>query len=184
LKIFERVRRVHVLSALAILSIAVLFASGPKGFEGEFNSESFPRQAISVIESSSAKRIFTYDQWGDYLIYRLYPSRKVFMDGRSDFYGDDFLISTQHIIGGQFDWRQQLSRFAVDMVIVRPDAPLSTILKTAPGWKMLFDDGKVLIFETESRRHERSISAGYSARGQWALGYWQLKNLLYERRSS
>ncbi|HEY1946866.1 MAG TPA: hypothetical protein VGG97_07660 [Bryobacteraceae bacterium] len=184
LRIFERVRRVHVLSALAVLSVAVLFTSGQKGFEGEFNSESFPHQAISVIESSSAKRIFTYDQWGDYLIYRLYPSRKVFMDGRSDFYGDDFLVSTQHIIGGQFDWSQQLSRFAVDMVIVKPDAPLSTILKTAPGWKLLFDDGKVLIFETESRRHERSISAGYSARGQWALGYWQLENLLYERRSS
>ena len=32
-------------------------------------------------------RIFTHDQWGDYLIYRLYPQTKVFMDGRSDFYG-------------------------------------------------------------------------------------------------
>jgi hypothetical protein len=159
LKIFERVRRVHILSALAVLSVAVLFASGKKGFEGEFNSESFPHQAISVIESSSAKRIFTYDQWSDYLIYRLYPSRQVFMDGRSDFYGDDFLVSSQHIVGGQFDWSQQLSRFAVDMVIVRPEAPLSTILKTAPGWKMLFDDGKVLIFETESRRRETPVAA-------------------------
>jgi hypothetical protein len=171
LRIFERVRRVHVLSAFAVLSIAVLFASGQKGFEGEFNPDSFPRQAIPVIESSSAKRIFTYDQWGDYLIYRLYPSRKVFTDGRSDFYGDDFLISTQHIVGGQFDWSQQLSRFAVDMVIVKPEAPLSTILKSAPGWKMLFDDGKVLIFETESRRPESPVAAGWGARGSRMPAY-------------
>jgi hypothetical protein len=160
LKVFERIGRVHLASAAPMLTVAVLFASGAKGFEGQFNAESFPHQAIPVIESTSARRIFTYDQWGDYLIYRLYPSRQVFMDGRSDFYGDEFLVATQHIMEGYFDWSEQLNRFAVDMVIVRPDAPISTILKTAPGWKMLFDDGKVLIFETESRRWKTSMTAG------------------------
>jgi len=150
--IFEQLPRVHFISVVAGVTIAVLFASGQKGFEGEFNRDSFPHQAISVIASASAKRIFTSDQWGDYLIYRLYPSRRVFVDGRSDFYGADFAVSTLHIIEGQFDWSQQLRHFAVDMVIVKPDAPLSTILKTAPGWKLLFDDGRVLIFQADSRQ--------------------------------
>ncbi len=148
---FERVRRVHLLSALGVLTLAFLFASGRPGFEGEFNPESFPRQAIPVIEASAARRIFASDQWGDYLIYRLYPARRVFVDGRSDFYGAPFVLSALHTAQGRFDWRGQLTRFAVDMVIVRPDAPLSTILKTAPGWKILFDDGKVLIFAAETR---------------------------------
>ena len=46
--------------------------------------DTFPSQAVSLIQSSSAKRIFTYDQWSDYLIYRLYPSIQVFNDGRSE----------------------------------------------------------------------------------------------------
>ena len=32
-------------------------------------------------------RLLTTDQWGDYIIYCFYPRQKVFMDGRSDFYG-------------------------------------------------------------------------------------------------
>jgi hypothetical protein len=164
---FERLPRIPLLSALAALLVGLLFASGRNGFEGEFNPDTFPSQAISLIQSSSSKRIFTYDQWSDYLIYRLYPSVQVFIDGRSDFYGDDLLAGSQHTLEGRFDWNQQLSRFAVDMVIVKPEAALSTILKTAPGWRLLFDDGKVLIFEIKSRRRESSISAGWSTR---ALG--------------
>jgi hypothetical protein len=166
-KTFERLPRIPLLSACAALFLGLLFASGHKGFEGEFNPDTFPSSAIRLIQSSLPKRIFTHDQWGDYLIYRLYPSVQVFTDGRSDFYGDELLVTTQHILEGRYDWSQQLSRFAVDMVIVKPDAALSTILKSAPGWTLLFDDGKVLIFEMKSRRRESSISAGWNAR---ALG--------------
>jgi hypothetical protein len=164
---FERLPRIPLSSALAVFLVGMLFVSGRKGYEGEFDPDTFPGQAIPLIRSSSARRIFTYDQWSDYLIYRLYPSVQVFVDGRSDFYGDDLLLASQHIVEGRYDWSRQLSRFAVDMVIVKPESPLSTILKTASGWKLLFDDGKVLIFEMKSRRRESSISAGWSAR---ALG--------------
>ena len=74
------------LSVFALL-MAGLFATGAKGFEAQFNPESFPIQAIPLVEHSAAKRIFTYDQWADYLIYRLYPKKPVFIDGRSDFFG-------------------------------------------------------------------------------------------------
>jgi hypothetical protein len=69
------------------------------------------------------------------------------MDGRSDFYGNQFVSATQHILGAQYDWKDQLQHFGIDMVLVKPDAPLATVLKTASGWKVLFDDGKVLVFE-------------------------------------
>ena len=147
-KPLERLPRLYLLSGLAVLVLAALLVAGRKGFEPEFNADIFPVQAIPLIEASPARNIFTYDQWGDYLIYRLYPSKRVFMDGRSDFYGDRFVTSIQHILGVQYDWSKQLRRFSVDMVVVKPDCALSTVLKTAPGWRMLFDDGKVLIFET------------------------------------
>ena len=147
---FEKARRVHLASATGLILLAVLFASGQKGFEAEFNPESFPTQAVSIVRSSNARHILTYDQWGDYLIYQLYPSKQVFMDGRSDFYGYDHISVGQNIIGARYDWEKQLSRFAVDMVIVKPDAPLSTVLKSSPEWKMLLDDGKALVFEATS----------------------------------
>jgi hypothetical protein len=130
--------------------MAALFVTGAKGFEAQFDPDSFPIQAIPLVERSAAHRIFTYDQWADYLIYRLYPKKPVFMDGRSDFFGTPMVTSTQHILAAQFDWKIQLQRFGVDMILVRPDAPISEVLKTSPDWALRFDDGKVLVFEAAS----------------------------------
>ncbi|HTF44358.1 MAG TPA: hypothetical protein VK641_10695, partial [Terriglobales bacterium] len=159
---FERVRRVHLASAAGLLLLAALFASGQKGFEAQFDPESFPHQVIPIVGASAAKHILSYDQWGDYLIYQLYPSKQVFMDGRSDFYGYDFINVGQHIISARYDWAQQLDHFVVDMVLVKPDAPLATVLKTSPGWRLLFDDGKAIVFQaklsamrTSDRRPDR-----------------------------
>jgi hypothetical protein len=150
LKPMERLPRFYLLSGLSTLLMAALFATGAKGFEAQFDPDSFPIQAIPLVERSAAHRIFTYDQWADYLIYRLYPKKPVFMDGRSDFFGTPIVTVTQHILAAQFDWKIQLQRFGVDMVLVRPDAPLSEVLKMSPDWAIRFDDGKVLVFEAKS----------------------------------
>jgi hypothetical protein len=155
LKPMERAPRAFLLSGLSVLLMAGLFATGAKGFEGRFNPDSFPIQVIPLVKSSTAKRIFTYDQWADYLIYRLYPQKPDFIDGRSDFFGMPIVTSAQHILSAQWDWKTQLQRFGVDMVLVKPDAPLCAVLKLSPDWAMRFDDGKVLVFEAVSL-HPRS----------------------------
>jgi hypothetical protein len=157
LKPMERLPRAYLLSGFSVLLMAILFAGGAKGFEAQFNPESFPIQVIGLVERSPAQRIFTYDQWADYLIYRLYPKKPVFMDGRSDFFGISMVTATQHILAAQFDWKIQLQRFGVDMILVRPDAPVSEVLKMSPDWLLRFDDGKVLVFEAASVKKTISI---------------------------
>jgi len=149
-KPMERAPRAFLLSALSLLLMAGLFATGAKGFEAQFNPDSFPIQAIPLVENSPAKRVFTYDQWADYLIYRLYPKKPVFIDGRSDFFGMPIVTSAQHILSAQYDWKTQLQRYGIDMVLVKPDAPVCAVLKLSPDWAMRFDDGKVLVFEAVS----------------------------------
>src|SRR6185312_7463977 len=87
----EEVRRWHVASLAGVAIVAaLLFAPHPpKKFRAEFDPTTYPASAVSMISRDSSARVFTYDQWGDYLIYRLYPKMKVFIDGRSDFYGPD-----------------------------------------------------------------------------------------------
>ena len=149
LKPMERVPRAYLVSGFSTLLIAAFFATGAKGFEAQFNPESFPIQAIPLVERSSAQRIFTYDQWADYLIYRLYPKKPVFMDGRSDFFGTPIVTATQHILAAQYELEGiQLQKFKVDMILVKPDAPLCEVLKMSPDWALRFDDGKVLVFES------------------------------------
>ncbi|HEX3683901.1 MAG TPA: hypothetical protein VHU83_15320 [Bryobacteraceae bacterium] len=146
LRAFERVGRSHVTSLLAILLIAALFASGRPGFEAQFDPKQFPIEAIPSLNSVSKSRIFTYDQWSDYMIYRFFPDTKVFMDGRSDFYGSDFVDTYLQIVNAGYNWESDLKRFAVDTVVLRPDAPLATVLKQSRKWKLLFDNGTAIVF--------------------------------------
>jgi hypothetical protein len=58
--------------------------------------------------------LLTVDQWGDYLIYCFYPQQKVFVDGRSDFYGEALGKEYLHLLQGAYDWRTILQRHGFD----------------------------------------------------------------------
>lgn len=148
---FDRVTRVYAPSALLLFGCAVCFAANQTrpASESPFSVDfpkSFPAQVLPVIQHTSASHIFTTDQWSDFLIYRLFPSTTIFVDGRSDFFGPELVGWARQILQAHWDWNLQLSRFSADMVIVPPDAPLATALKRSPGWHPLFDDGSAIVF--------------------------------------
>lgn len=141
---FERVERWHLASGLALLTVGLLLTSHLPNFEPRFDSNTFPERALPTLMSWRGSRIFTFDQWGDFLIYRL--NRKVFVDGRSDFYGADFEDQIGYMVNARYDWKSYFDRFAIDTVLLRPDAPLCTVLKQSVDWRVLFDDGRAIVF--------------------------------------
>ena len=146
LRNMESTGRLHIVSAAAVLLIAALFAAGQTPFEPQFNSENFPGQVIPILERNSVRRVFTTDQWADYLLYRL-PGQRVFFDGRSDFYGNEFVKVNQRIASAEHDWKSLLMRFDINLVVLKPELPLAAVLKLTPGSKVLFDDGKAIVFD-------------------------------------
>jgi hypothetical protein len=121
-------------------------ASGKGVFRSEFNPKNFPLQAISVAHRAGFERLYTVDQWADFLIYRYYPAQRVFLDGRTDFYGMDVVRKYQHIMSAQYNCEDLLKKYAVDGVMVKSDAPLATVLKGSRHWRLLSDDGATLVF--------------------------------------
>ncbi|MBV9760429.1 MAG: hypothetical protein JO340_07695 [Acidobacteriaceae bacterium] len=147
LRSFERIKRFHVISVGAVLAIAVLFTSGRPSFAAQFDSKQFPIESVPSLAAVSKSRIFTYDQWSDYMIYRFYPDTRVFMDGRSDFYGCDFVVNTYlGILNAGYNWETDLRRFGVDTVVIKPEAPLAAVLKRSAQWRTIFDNGSVIVF--------------------------------------
>ena len=153
--------RWHPASALgALLVAALLFAPHPPAkFRAEFDPKSFPAAAVDALRASPAARIFAYDQWGDYLIYRLYPRTKVFVDGRSDFYGDDFEEKCSAVLSVKYDWEKTLHGFGVDTILLPPSAPLAGALKESSRWRVVYDDGVALVFRSAQKTAGQSISA-------------------------
>ncbi|MGI8961059.1 MAG: hypothetical protein ACR2IV_15095 [Bryobacteraceae bacterium] len=146
LKPIERIGRWHLVSVVAALCMACSIGTGNQKFEAAFDPKNFPAQAIPVLQGMKEAHVFTYDQWGDYLIYRLYPSGRVFVDGRGEFYGADFLVRCQRLIEGAYNWETELKHFGVDTVLLRTDAPLAEVLKKSRNWNLVIDDGSLIIF--------------------------------------
>lgn len=113
----------------------------------ETEAQRFPMRAVEFIRSENLPGpIFNWYDWGGYLIWKLYPERRVYIDGRADVYGDRFITEFLRTTRGQGDWREPLSRFDVRTVIVKTDSPLASLLEREEGWSKAFADSQAVIF--------------------------------------
>jgi hypothetical protein len=154
--------RTHLVStgALALIAAILYAPSPPVNFRARFDGKEFPAKALASLgASASQSRIFTYDQWGDFLIYNLYPKNQVFIDGRSDFYGSKFVQKYLDIVNVKFNWQQYLNEYGVDTVLLSTDAPLAGALKESSRWHVVYDDGDAIIFRTGARPEGPQVSA-------------------------
>jgi len=143
--------RWHLASAAAMLALgALLYApQPPAACRAAYDPRSFPVAAAGQLEKAGVLGgIFTVDLWGGYLIYREYPRGRVFIDGRSDFYGADFAGRYIKAMGAQAGWERYLSRYGVETVLLPPDAPLAGALRQSGAWHLIYDDGVALIFRS------------------------------------
>jgi hypothetical protein len=163
----DRIPRFHLISALGLaIVVALLFAPAPpKRFRAEYDPQSYPSKAIAALKSMPAPRIFTNDVWGGYLIWRLYPSDKVFVDGRSDFYGAAFEEKYSDVMNVKYDWEHILSGFDVDTILLPTDAPLAGALKESSRWRVVYDDGVALIFRSNEKTAGKTKSVAQLGSG-------------------
>jgi len=157
----EAVGRWHLVSAAGfLLMVAVFFAPHPpEKFRSEFDPHRYPAAALAALKPGSGSRIFTNDEWGDYLIWSLYPKNRVFVDGRSDFYGNDFEDKYTDVLRVKYGWEKTLSQFHVDTILMPLDAPLTGALKESSRWRLVYDDGIALAFRSVERTVGEPVSA-------------------------
>jgi len=107
----------------------------------------FPRDAATYVEEHHLPGpIFNSYDNGGYLLWRLYPRYRVYIDGRTDLYGNDFMQNYLGIYRGEVDPQPEFDRFRVGTVLVEPMSPLATTLRHRSGWKALLEDGNAIIF--------------------------------------
>ncbi len=157
----DRIPRWHAVSILAMVLLAALIYAPhpPERFRPEFSPKSFPAAAIATLRRDPSAKIFTPDQWGDYLIYRMYPNTKVFMDGRSDFYGPKLSNDYLDVLEVNYGWEKTLARFGVDTILMPPRSPLVGALKESARWHVVYDDGIAVVFRSVNRTVGTQVSA-------------------------
>jgi hypothetical protein len=111
-----------------------------------FDPSAFPVRAADFLEKQNAGRIFTKDQWAGYLIFRFKGQTKVFLDGRSDFYGQDLLETYAQVMDVKPGWNAVLTQYNVRSVLISPDHALASALKLSPAWKQVYGDTVAEVF--------------------------------------
>jgi len=142
--------RLNITGLAGLLAVGWLLflPSAPAKFRAEYDPEKYPEAAIQWLRNANViERIFTDDEWGDYLIYRLYPQVRVFVDGRFDLYGEKFTEKYVELVNAHYAWEKTLADYAVTAVLLRVKSPLATTLKESQRWRPVYDDGHAIIFQ-------------------------------------
>jgi hypothetical protein len=151
-----------VIAAIVALLIANPNATGK--LKPEYDPKRYPANALTLLRSDPGSRIFTDDEWGDYLLYQLYPGHKVFVDGRDDFYGQDFEQKYLDLMNVKYDWEKYLSQYRVDTIVLSTKTALASAIKESGHWRTVYDDTLAIVFRAVPERAAESqqFSAGPS----------------------
>ncbi len=162
----DRLPRVYLASALpfAFVVWAALLPVPVAKLEASFPDDRYPVKAITALSAKAfeGSRVFTPDEWGDYLIYRLTPKTKVYIDGRIDFYGAKHMEDYFGILGCKYDWEKRLSHHRIDRVLVPVNHCLATTIKESLNWSVVYDDGMSIFFRRREGNSGQDVSKGAS----------------------
>ena len=141
-------RRFHGLAMVPLVSM-LIFASIRT--HAGFPPNDLPVAASATVASLPVNaRILAPDTFGGYLIYRFNGERKVFFDGRSDFYGTDFIGRYSRLLDLGPGWRNEFNRWNFTDALLPPDCPLISALE-ANGWQELHRDRTAVLLTGKSR---------------------------------
>ena len=141
----------HLAAYFALLVFAALLThpGHPKVLRAEFDKSRFPVDAAVFLSEQhlvSPIRLYSSWQWGGYLIYRLWPSLRVFDDGRTDFYGPRFVNEGLRAWDADPDWGRVLDRYQVNAALLPVDSALASVMRERDDWKPIYQDGVAVLF--------------------------------------
>lgn len=113
-----------------------------------FSEEVFPVQAVAELQRSGfvpPGNLYNEFIWGGYLLYA-WPEVLVFIDGQTDFYGEELTREYRDIRFIQPGWKQMLDEREVAWILIPPDAPLSGALQLAEQWRVEYYDSTAVVW--------------------------------------
>ncbi len=146
--------RLSILPVVCVTALACIDV--PLRWPATFPEVKFPVAMIDRhAERLAGARVFTSDEWGDYLLYRFHPRQRVFVDGRSDFYGPDIGRLYLRTAYAHDEWAATLDRYGIAYVLAPHDWPLASALRRDRGWRVVDEDALATLYERGAIRSLR-----------------------------
>lgn len=145
-------QQLSVVSAIALTVTAGLFAIvlpprqlSPSGYQHTF-SQFYPVEAVHFVEQAQLPgRMWNEFEWGGYLIGQL-PEVPVFVDGRTELYGNDFMYQYARVTLGQQAPEPVLDEYGIGFALIKQDSPMAAELRGLPEWQEAYTDNLASVF--------------------------------------
>jgi hypothetical protein len=134
-----------------LLACGIAFHGGKLGatsvMNAHFSEKRFPAKAVTYMQENNIQGpVLAPDYWGGYLIYRLYPNRRMVVDDRHDFYGEDFLKSYLKMAHVEPGWNGFIREHDPHCIVFPKNSALGSIVAETDGWKDVYHDEVTIIF--------------------------------------
>ena len=107
----------------------------------QFLDDVFPVQAVDWIEKNQLPgEGFNYFPWGGYLLYRTWPEMLVFIDGQTDFYGEELTWKYEKVITLSPGWEDVLQEYQISWVLMPAQSELIQRLQSLGDWDTVYQD--------------------------------------------
>jgi hypothetical protein len=141
----DRNLKAYVWPTASFVMVLTLVATGLISFR--FDDKKFPVRAVEFLQRAKIPgNMFNDDEFGDYMIYAAWPTYRVFMDGRSDMYGEKLGRDYLRIANVAPGWKQTLKKYEIRWIIFNTDSALTAAVKDQPDWQAIYSDPVATIF--------------------------------------
>jgi hypothetical protein len=174
LKIFEKNKGLEAIATLLICMciIGAGFLTGRVSVDKLYLTgveyTLYPYAAADFLKTLPPRRIFNPYTWGGYLIWRLYPQYKVFIDGRG--LNQEIFLQYMEVVrvnqtefGGLPKWKAILNSYGIDYIIIAPyheysmGLALTYALVDDQDWQLIFADDFALVFVRNTKEFKPLI---------------------------
>jgi hypothetical protein len=107
----------------------------------------YPQAAANwILENRPEGNLYNAYNWGGYLIWRLYPAYLVYIDGRADIYGDEYILDYLRVYSAAPGWETFLDDHAINIVLIEPGSGLAVALSQSEEWGIANENKDCLLF--------------------------------------
>jgi hypothetical protein len=125
--------------------ILCLWVAGAMDYR--FSDKKFPVAAVEFLKKERITgNMFNNDEFGDYMIFAAWPTYRVFMDGRSDMYGEKFGSAYLRAANAMPGWKDVFEGYNITWVLFDTESPLSAALQEQRDWQAIYSDRVATIF--------------------------------------
>ena len=128
-------------------------------FQLVVSPQEYPIQAVDFLQRNGVRgNLAVPFDWGEYLIWKLYPDVRVSIDGRyTTAYPMEVIQDHWDWMEGKKGWRSLLERYPTEIAITRRYHPISSLLRNDTKWVYLYSDPVAFVFVRKTASQEQLL---------------------------